>query len=353
MELVFTTVAVIGGMTFSLAVAILVEELIFGKVLGVFFAPRAPQPKTGPAMTPALGRRMEPLPACAGQFLMLVLKQDQDEGLAHADREACDGRTQTVPERSPEPCAVQLIIRASLPHPRHAYATPFTVCQLPLVCPGSAAAVPANAQNWAGAEEQLAGKIVAVTGAKTIALEVLNRSSLSAATTDDIRRNLLTQLAVLGVRFVAGRTGRRDRAGFAFRRPAKLRLDRGNSPGRESACDRHGFSAAICSATGRARSRGDGAAQNSIVVAAGAHSGCCGHRRQSGAHVGAGCEWRDLVPPSGQPLAAGAIASRSSTPGRGRAICGEGWYWARSKTSFLMPTCPVSIVEARRARLRR
>jgi hypothetical protein len=46
MELVFTTVAVIGGMTFSLAVAILVEELIFGKVLGVFFAPREPQPKT-------------------------------------------------------------------------------------------------------------------------------------------------------------------------------------------------------------------------------------------------------------------------------------------------------------------
>jgi hypothetical protein len=46
MELVFTIVAVIGGMTFSLAVAILVEELIFGKVLGVFFAPRAPRLKT-------------------------------------------------------------------------------------------------------------------------------------------------------------------------------------------------------------------------------------------------------------------------------------------------------------------
>lgn len=45
MELLFTTVAVIGGMTFSLAVAILVEELIFGKVLWVFFAPRARQPK--------------------------------------------------------------------------------------------------------------------------------------------------------------------------------------------------------------------------------------------------------------------------------------------------------------------
>jgi hypothetical protein len=46
MELVFTTLAVIGGMTFSLAVAILVEELIFGKVLGAFFAPRERQPKT-------------------------------------------------------------------------------------------------------------------------------------------------------------------------------------------------------------------------------------------------------------------------------------------------------------------
>ncbi len=46
MELVFTIIAVIGGMTFSLAVAILVEELIFGKVLGVFFTPRAPHLKT-------------------------------------------------------------------------------------------------------------------------------------------------------------------------------------------------------------------------------------------------------------------------------------------------------------------
>jgi hypothetical protein len=45
MELVFSTVAVIGGMAFSLAVAILVEELVFGKVLCVFFAPRTPQTK--------------------------------------------------------------------------------------------------------------------------------------------------------------------------------------------------------------------------------------------------------------------------------------------------------------------
>ena len=45
MELVFTTVAVIGGLSFSLAVAILVEELIFGNVLCALFAQRAPQPK--------------------------------------------------------------------------------------------------------------------------------------------------------------------------------------------------------------------------------------------------------------------------------------------------------------------
>lgn len=64
-------------------------------------------------------------------------------------------------------------------------------------------AVPAETQNRGGAEEQLAGKIVAAAGPKTMALEVLNRSSLSAAMTDDVRRNLLTQLAVRGARFVA------------------------------------------------------------------------------------------------------------------------------------------------------
>jgi hypothetical protein len=32
-------------MSFSLAVALLVEELIFGKVLGLFFVPRASQVK--------------------------------------------------------------------------------------------------------------------------------------------------------------------------------------------------------------------------------------------------------------------------------------------------------------------
>ncbi len=65
--------------------------------------------------------------------------------------------------------------------------------------------VPSSAQNWAVAEEQLAAKIKAVsgTGSKTMALEVMNRSSLSPAMTDDIRRNLLTQLAAAGARLVA------------------------------------------------------------------------------------------------------------------------------------------------------
>jgi hypothetical protein len=40
MELLFTIIAVVGGMSLSLTVALVVEELIFGKVLGLFFVPR-------------------------------------------------------------------------------------------------------------------------------------------------------------------------------------------------------------------------------------------------------------------------------------------------------------------------
>jgi hypothetical protein len=47
MELVFTAIAIIVGMSFSLAVALLVEELIFGKVFRVFFAQRALPAKRG------------------------------------------------------------------------------------------------------------------------------------------------------------------------------------------------------------------------------------------------------------------------------------------------------------------
>ena len=37
MQLVITAMAVIAGVTFSFAIAVLVEELIFGKVLPLFF----------------------------------------------------------------------------------------------------------------------------------------------------------------------------------------------------------------------------------------------------------------------------------------------------------------------------
>ena len=48
MEVVFTAIVIIAGMSFSLAVALLVEELIFGKVFRVFFTQRAHQAKAAP-----------------------------------------------------------------------------------------------------------------------------------------------------------------------------------------------------------------------------------------------------------------------------------------------------------------
>jgi len=63
-------------------------------------------------------------------------------------------------------------------------------------------AATASGQSWTGAEEQLATKIVAVTGPRTMAVEVVNRSSLNAASADDIRRGLLTELASKGARFI-------------------------------------------------------------------------------------------------------------------------------------------------------
>ena len=47
MQLVMTAVAVVAGMAFSLAIAVLVEELIFGKVLCLFFHRQPVQVKSG------------------------------------------------------------------------------------------------------------------------------------------------------------------------------------------------------------------------------------------------------------------------------------------------------------------
>jgi hypothetical protein len=40
MQFLMTAISVIAGLAFSLAIAILVEELIFGKVFGLFFTPQ-------------------------------------------------------------------------------------------------------------------------------------------------------------------------------------------------------------------------------------------------------------------------------------------------------------------------
>jgi len=41
MQLVITAITVVAGLVFSVAVALLVEELLFGEVFRLFFAPQA------------------------------------------------------------------------------------------------------------------------------------------------------------------------------------------------------------------------------------------------------------------------------------------------------------------------
>jgi hypothetical protein len=74
--------------------------------------------------------------------------------------------------------------------------------RLLLILPMLLLATTALAQDWAVGEQQLAAKILAVTSARAITVEVSNRSSLSTASADEVRRGLLTQLAALGARFV-------------------------------------------------------------------------------------------------------------------------------------------------------
>lgn len=59
------------------------------------------------------------------------------------------------------------------------------------------------ASKWQAPAEQLAQKIAAVTGPGAVALDVANRSSISQADADEIRRQLTTSLAILGVHFVS------------------------------------------------------------------------------------------------------------------------------------------------------
>ena len=59
------------------------------------------------------------------------------------------------------------------------------------------------ASQWSTLETQLAQKIAATTGPGAVALDVVNRSSLSQTDVDQIRRELLAELGGLGVHFVA------------------------------------------------------------------------------------------------------------------------------------------------------
>jgi hypothetical protein len=58
------------------------------------------------------------------------------------------------------------------------------------------------ASDWRTPEQELARKIAADTGPGAVALDVANRSSLSRQNVEEIRRELLTELAALGVRSV-------------------------------------------------------------------------------------------------------------------------------------------------------
>jgi hypothetical protein len=60
----------------------------------------------------------------------------------------------------------------------------------------------AGASEWQAPAEQLARKIAAVTGPGAVSLSVDNHSSLTRASSDEVRRQLITQLGGLGVHFV-------------------------------------------------------------------------------------------------------------------------------------------------------
>jgi hypothetical protein len=61
----------------------------------------------------------------------------------------------------------------------------------------------AAAATWSASVQQLARKIVAITGPGAASIEVVNRSSLSKNDVQDIQRQMLTHLASLGLRFVS------------------------------------------------------------------------------------------------------------------------------------------------------
>jgi len=83
---------------------------------------------------------------------------------------------------------------------RAAYPLPFLLAQVFLLI--SLTPINAHAADWNNAEQQLARKIVAVTGPGAVAMTVDNRSSLSKRDADIVRDGLRSALESLGLRFV-------------------------------------------------------------------------------------------------------------------------------------------------------
>lgn len=50
MHLLVTFITVVGGLIFSVAVAVVVEEFIFGQIFKLFFAPAKPSPRLPAAL---------------------------------------------------------------------------------------------------------------------------------------------------------------------------------------------------------------------------------------------------------------------------------------------------------------
>ncbi len=79
-------------------------------------------------------------------------------------------------------------------------------------------AIVAVATDWSGPEQQLARKIVAVTGPGAVALTVENRSSLGKRDSEIVQNGLRAALEGLGHSLCKGRAVRRPRLRFLFPR---------------------------------------------------------------------------------------------------------------------------------------
>ena len=79
--------------------------------------------------------------------------------------------------------------------PCHSFATQLACAVLGLV-------VAAHGADWSGPEQQLARKILAVTGPVSLAVAMENRSSLGRRDSEIVQNGLRSALLVLGVRFV-------------------------------------------------------------------------------------------------------------------------------------------------------